>query len=210
MKLNTFEKLLMVNPLRPLLLRHFEARRLLKMGGEVGGGTALEVGCGSGHALDVIRTTFKVDRLHAFDLDLEMVRRTTHRQHRSREPSALWVGNARALPIASDSYDAVFTFGAIHHIVDWRAALDEIYRVLKPGGRFYAEEILAKYIIHPLWGRLMDHPQEDRFDFEAFGAALSAAGFRVADRRQFMELHAWYIADKPATARPPASDTQAL
>jgi SAM-dependent methyltransferase len=64
-------------------------------------------------------------------------------------------------PVAGS--EAVVNFGAIHHVVRWRQAISEIVRVLKPGGAFYCEEILSRYTTHPLLGRLMDHPQEDRF-----------------------------------------------
>ena len=47
-----------------------------------------------------------------------------------------------AIHAADDTYDAVFDFGIIHHIPRWREALDEVARVLKPGGRFFFEEVL--------------------------------------------------------------------
>ena len=200
MKLNCFEKLLMINPIRPLFQKYFEARRLLDMGGRIDGGTALEIGCGSGSGMEIIRDVFKVDRLHAFDLDFNMVKRADYRHRKQRAKSVLWTGNTRALPVASDHYDAVFTFGTIHHVVDWRISLNEVYRVLKPGGRFYVEEILKKYITHPFWGRLMDHPQTDRFDIELFKTALSEIGFHVVASRQFMDLFGWFVADKPVLA----------
>jgi ubiquinone/menaquinone biosynthesis C-methylase UbiE len=83
----------------------------------------------------------------------------------------------RHIPVAHSHYDAVFNFGAIHHVVDWRASLSEIHRVLKPGGRFYCEEILRRYITHPIIGRLMDHPQQDRFDEPQFIDALQKPAF---------------------------------
>lgn len=89
-----------------------------------------------------------------------MVRLAQYRHHGRSTKAVLWVGDVRALPVADDHYDTVFTFGVLHHVVDWRAALKEVYRVLKPGGRFYAEEILKKYITHPFWGPLMDAPQK--------------------------------------------------
>jgi hypothetical protein len=58
---------------------------------------------------------FKVENIHAFDLDQDMVRRTIHQQRRALRKPVAWVGNARALPVAANRYDAVFTFGAIHH-----------------------------------------------------------------------------------------------
>jgi len=107
------------------------------------------------------------------------------------------VGNLRRIPVADASYDAVVNFGAIHHVVRWRQALAEIIRVLKPGGRFYCEEILSRYITHPLLGRLMDHPQQDRFDTPQFIFALQQNGFRVQDYRQLADLYLWVVAIKP-------------
>jgi hypothetical protein len=46
MILNRVEFVLMNNPIRAWIQRHFEASRLLRMGGMVEGGLALEIGCG--------------------------------------------------------------------------------------------------------------------------------------------------------------------
>jgi len=37
----------------------------------------------------------------------------------------------------------VFDFAILHHVEDWRAALADIARVLRPGGRFSFEEVTA-------------------------------------------------------------------
>ena len=62
----------------------------------------------------------------------------------------LWVGDATAVPVEDESFDAVFDFGIIHHVPHWRAALGEVHRVLKPDGRFYAEEVLGRFVTHPV------------------------------------------------------------
>jgi ubiquinone/menaquinone biosynthesis C-methylase UbiE len=196
MMLNHLERLLMINPLRPLFLNHFESRRLLELGGPVNGETALEIGCGSGYGVDIIRSVFNVGRIHAFDLDTGMVKRARANRYRTPSQTDLWVGHAGFLPIADQSYDAVFTFGAIHHVIDWRFVLREVFRVLKPGGRFYAEEILRPFITHPIWRRLLDHPQEDRFDLEDFRSELTATGFRIVGSRQLLNLFGWVVVDK--------------
>ena len=103
----------------------------------------------------------------------------------------------RRIPVPDETYDAVFNFGAIHHVVDWRAALEEVRRVLKPGGRFYCEEILKHYITHSFWGRLAVHPQDDRFDRAEFIAALKHKKFNVRGVREMGNLYVWVIADKP-------------
>jgi ubiquinone/menaquinone biosynthesis C-methylase UbiE len=109
----------------------------------------------------------------------------------------LWVGDVTAIQAADEAYDAVFDFGIIHHVPVWRDALREIRRVLKPGGRFYAEEVLAHFIHHPLWRRVLDHPQEDRFDHDAFRGALVDLGFELVATRRFLQDFAWFVADKP-------------
>lgn len=196
MKLNFFERAFIDSPLRLLLQRHFEARRLLTLGGPMKGGVALEVGCGPGGGIEVIRDRFGADAVEAFDLDAKMITRTRERLPAQSPPPALWTGNVRAIPARDNRYDAVFNFGAIHHVVHWRSAISEIHRVLKPGGRFYCEEILSRWITHPVWGRLMEHPRIDRFDTTAFIGALSKCGFTVKTHQQSADLYLWAIADK--------------
>ncbi|XP_071479430.1 ubiquinone/menaquinone biosynthesis C-methyltransferase UbiE-like [Diadema antillarum] len=50
------------------------------------------------------------------------------------------VGNAEELPIADDSMDAYTIAFGIRNVTKVEAALDEAYRVLKPGGRFLCLE----------------------------------------------------------------------
>jgi ubiquinone/menaquinone biosynthesis C-methylase UbiE len=49
------------------------------------------------------------------------------------------IGDAMHLPFAGDSFDAVFSQAVLEHVTDPQAAVDEMTRVLKPGGTFYAE-----------------------------------------------------------------------
>lgn len=198
MKLNLLERLFIVNPLRPLLQRHLEARQLFRLGGPTGGGRALEIGCGAGAGVDLIEAMFGAAAVDAFDMDGRMVAQLRRRRLQRRRDSRAWVGNVRRIPVRDESYDAVFNFGVIHHVLDWRAGLREVSRVLKPGGRFYCEEILARYITHPVLGRLMRHPQEDRFDGATFRAALAQSGFTVKAAREMAHLYLWVIADKSA------------
>jgi SAM-dependent methyltransferase/uncharacterized protein YbaR (Trm112 family) len=44
-------------------------------------------------------------------------------------------GNAERLPIRDASIDVVYSNGVLHHTPNFTTALDEAYRVLKPGGR---------------------------------------------------------------------------
>ena len=49
----------------------------------------------------------------------------------------LTVGDAEALPYSDNTFDFVYSFGVLHHTPDTQKAIDEVYRVLKPGGKCY-------------------------------------------------------------------------
>jgi len=200
MKLNRFEKLMMNNPVRSRMQRQ-EAAVLVRMGGALEGGRALEVGCGRGVGSEIILDLFNADHVDAFDLDPDMVRRACKRLARRGEQTRIWQGDATAIDVPDDTYDAVFDFAIIHHVPRWRDALAEIRRVLKPGGRFYCEEILRDFIHHPIWSRLLDHPMEDRFDHDGFREALGECGFDIVATRDAAHAQrgdvAFFVADKP-------------
>ncbi len=198
MLLNRVEKLMMNNPIREAFQRNVEARRLLRMGGAMSGGNALEVGCGRGVGTELIFDVFGAEHVDAFDLDIDMVRRAQARLANRGTAVRLWEGDATAIDAPDATYDAAFDFGIIHHIPNWSGALAEIFRVLKPSARFYAEEVLARFIHHPLWRRVLDHPMEDRFDHGEFRDALEDVGFEVVETQDVWGQFAFFVADKPA------------
>ena len=198
MLLNPVEFALMNNPIRSWIQRRFEAGRLLRMGGPMRGGLALEIGCGRGRGVEIILRQFAAGRVDAFDLDPRMVLRA-RRHFRGSQAVRLWVADCTAIPAPDATYDAVFDFGIIHHVPKWRDALAEVARVLKPGGRFYAEEVLGPFITHPLARRLLDHPQFDRFDAPTFQQAIRYAGLAASPAVTYGQSFAWFVATKPAS-----------
>ncbi len=196
MLLNDFERKLTNSPVRRLLQRQLEVPWFLRNGSDVRGGYALELGCGQGIGIDLIFKHFGVKQLDAFDLDPRMVELARSRQRHRGDSLRIWQGDATAIASPDDRYDAVFDFEIIHHVPDWRQALAEVYRVLKPGGRFYAGEILKHSILNPLVARLFEHPMEDRFGHMDFCEALSITGFRVDAARGLGDYVGWYVASK--------------
>ena len=55
-------------------------------------------------------------------------------------------------------------------------SLAEVGRVLRPRGRFYAEEPFGSFITRRSVQRLLRHPEHDRFDHDQFCATLTEAG----------------------------------
>ncbi len=97
------------------------------------GGRVLDVGCGPGRvALDLADRGLDVAGV---DLDPAMIERArAHAVKSSGRKLSFDVGNAAALPYDDDSFDLVVSTFALHHWSEPEAALNEIARVLQPGG----------------------------------------------------------------------------
>jgi ubiquinone/menaquinone biosynthesis C-methylase UbiE len=185
----------MNNPIRAAIQRRIEAARLLRLGGPARG-VALEIGCGRGVGAELILDIFGADGVDAFDLDPRMVDVARSRLAKRGDRARLWVGDVTQIPVPDETYDAVFDFGIIHHVPEWPRAVAEVARVLKPGGRFYAEEVLRPFIVHPVIRRLFAHPQADRFDRIQFMETLSAVGMKPLASERIGEAFAWFVAER--------------
>lgn len=182
MKLNAIEKATMNNPLRAWIQRAYEGPTLERLGGRLPGATVLEIGCGRGIGTEIIFERFGAAEVHAFDLDPDMVRRASHRLARyvAAGRLRLEVGDATSIDAADGSYDAVFDFGIIHHVPDWRSAVAEVRRVLRPGGTFYFEEVTRQALDRWLYRTFFVHPTEDRFTARELAGELERQGFLLA------------------------------
>lgn len=189
MKMNKVEAALVDSAPRRLLQR-FEVSRLVALGGRTPGVRAAELGCGTGYGTKLIFNVFGAARVDAVDLDPAMVAAASRRLARYLGRVNLAEGSATDLATAfapfgggtNAAYDAVFDFAVIHHVHRWRDALAEVSRVLKPGGRFYFDEVTATALARPTYQRLFDHPTEDRFTAGEFLAELPRQGLDIGDR----------------------------
>ena len=181
MKLNAVEKALMNNPIRAAFQRRYEAALLESLGGRVQGKRVLEIGCGRGVGTEIIFERFGAAEVHAFDLDPDMIDQA--RRALSHYPShclTLYTGDATAIKEQDASFDAVFDFGIIHHIPNWKDAVAEVARVLKPGGKFYFEEVTSHALSRWFYRKFLDHPQSQYwFDKGKFIVELQRHGIGV-------------------------------
>jgi ubiquinone/menaquinone biosynthesis C-methylase UbiE len=149
-KLNWFGRMQMNNPARTGAQRRFTAKHMLRLGGDVAGGSALEIGCGRGVGIEIILDTFKAATVVAFDIDPKLVALAQRRAARFGDKVSISVGSATDIDAPDSSFDAVFDFGVIHQIEDWRGAVAECARVLRPGGRFYLEAVSSRLFRMPM------------------------------------------------------------
>ncbi len=180
MKLNGLEKALMNNPVRAFVQRHYESRLLERLGGRLDGARVLEVGCGRGVGAELILGRWGAREVHAFDLDPDMVKLAHRRLSRFGSGRArVWVGDATAIDVGDRSFNAVVDFGILHHVPGWQTAVSEIARVLRPGGRFFFEEVSRRALDRRTYRTLFAHPAENRFSREEFVGELERLGLVV-------------------------------
>ena len=174
-KLNWGERLAVNTPVR-VLQQSIEINWMTRVCQARGFARALEVGCGRGAGARLIKRRFKPAEFHATDLDVEMMRKAgRYLSSQERETILLCAADLLALPYPSGSMDAVFGFGVLHHIPDWRAGLEEVIRVLKPGGFYFLEEIYPTLYQNFITRRILVHPHRDRFDGNDLRLALQHA-----------------------------------
>lgn len=101
------------------------------------GDTVLDLACGTGlNFPHIIERIGPKGRIVGVDLTRAMLERTRRRAARHRWGGvALMEGDAARLPLASESCDGVLCSYAMVIIPDYRRAVAEAVRVLKPGGR---------------------------------------------------------------------------
>jgi SAM-dependent methyltransferase len=96
----------------------------------------LDVGCGPGSLWDDDRLSIPPGwEITLADFSAGMIHEA---RDKLRQRFAYAVGDAQAIPIKGETFDAVIANFMLYHVPDRPRAFVEIYRVLKPGGRLFA------------------------------------------------------------------------
>jgi SAM-dependent methyltransferase len=117
------------------------------------GGVAVDAGCGTGRALPALRDAVGPDgTVIGLELTPEMLAEARTRGW--AEASTLLIeADARRLPLADGSVDAIFAAGLINHLPDPVAGLAELARVTRPGGLLILFHPVARAALAARHGR---------------------------------------------------------
>ena len=169
------------------------------------GRTLLDMGCGGGrHAFAALRRGARVVAFDADDSELKQVHGTITAMIEAGEidPSAQSVavqGDALALPFDDGAFDRIIAAEVLEHIPDDVTAVNELVRVLAPGGRI-AVTVPAQFPERINWA--LDDEYHDFpgghiriYSQRELESKLSVAGLVVRGSRRAHALHSpyWWI-----------------
>lgn len=149
----------------------------------------LDVGSGPAHATAAMKKRWPKAQVIALDLALPMLAEA-RKQAGWWRPFSRVCADARALPLADNSVDVIFSNLCLQWVEDLPSVFAGFRRVLKPGGLLvcstFGPETLVE--LREAFAQADDTPHVSRFvQIAQFGDALMMAGFRdpVLDRDLF-------------------------
>jgi ubiquinone/menaquinone biosynthesis C-methylase UbiE len=141
-------------------------KRLLEILSPAPGERMLEIGPGTGYYSLPVASSLDGGRLAVFDIQQEMLdhvmRAATERGLTNIEPT---LGDAQALPYDDERFDAAYLVTVLGEIPDQDAALSELGRVIRPGGRLVVGELFGDPHMVML-GTLRERAERAGFSFE--------------------------------------------
>jgi SAM-dependent methyltransferase len=178
------------------------------------GERVLEVGPGTGYyALCTARWLEPGGALEVLDLQQEMLDHTLGRARRQGITNIVATrGDAQALPYPDGAFDAAYLAVVLGEVPDQHAALRELRRVLKPGGRLIVGEVFPDFHMVP-FGTLKERAETAGLTFErriggplgyfaSFRAPLGGASATDSRRNRSSVASLGREARNPSSVRP--------
>jgi SAM-dependent methyltransferase len=148
---------------------------------------AVEICCGHGELLELCADQTKL----GVGIDISSAMLRSGKERHGEPTSFLFAqGDATQMPLADSAFQSAFMFGGIHHVSDRQALFQEVFRVLRPGGKFYFREpvsdfFLWRWIRHVVYrlSSALDAETERPLLWNETVPALETAGFRMKQWR---------------------------
>jgi len=118
-----------------------ETNQILKSG--INHGLALEIGPGPGYVgLEWLMKT-EATKLYGLEISPKMINlaEKNAREYGLQERVKYFWGDAQKMPFENNTFDGVFTNGSLHEWSQPEKIADEIFRVLKLGGKYFISDM---------------------------------------------------------------------
>lgn len=146
--------------------------------------TLLDVGCGTGFLIDLLVKQRSANYC-GLDLSEEMIKVAQGK----KIPGAEFImGSADRLPYPDESFDAVTCSQSFHHYPYPEKAMQEAYRVLKPGGLYILSDTgiggIGAWIDNHILFKLMNSGDCHTTNRKGIARMMEQTGFSVNESRQ--------------------------
>ncbi len=157
----------------------------------------LDLCCGQGrHVLELARRGFS--NIEGYDRSQYLIRKARSRAQKENLQVRFREGDARKLPYPPDTFDVVTilgnSFGYFDSTLQDRKVLEEIFRVLKPGGKVFIDAVDGDHMKKNFQPRSWEWL--DRKYFVCRERALSSDGYRLICREVISRIDRGIIADQ--------------
>lgn len=139
-----------------------------------------DVGCGWGRSLKKLHDRFAPQRLIGMDIDPAMLEAAVKEASAEGIRAELIQCSSSHMTLEDNSVDLLFCHQTFHHLIEQEEAIQEFFRVLKPGGVLLFAESTKRYIHSWMIRLLFRHPMEVQKTAEEYLALVRSAGFQVA------------------------------
>ena len=174
MKLSLKEYDAMQSGWRKWINEHMEISGFKAWGMDFTGKDILEVGCGSGYSASLIVK----DHPKSYT-GIDIMREQLEKAEALGLRDARFVqGDAADLSRFEDErFDMIVDFMILHYVEGWRSFLKEAYRVLRPGGEMYINDLTRKGVHLTDFVFRWDHAEEPLFSMKEFEQQAHKSGF---------------------------------
>ncbi len=163
-------------------------------------GTMLDVGCGEGRHIFGVMQDYPMMRCIGLDMDDESLEKAEegyeYFESISKAGAEFLKGSAYSLPFPNDTFDLVVCSEVLEHLHEYDDAVKEIFRVLKPGGKFYAS-VPASWPEKICWLLSKDYQNQPGGHLRIFNQKklvkeIEESGFKFLSSEKFHAIHSPY------------------
>jgi ubiquinone/menaquinone biosynthesis C-methylase UbiE len=108
---------------------------VVEMGNIRQGSRVLDVGCGTGYTTEAVLKRLKIGEVDGIDLTPQQLMRAARKLRPRKVAVNLSRGDAENLPFKDETFDTIVSVGALEYFPCPNRAVQEMARVVKPGGR---------------------------------------------------------------------------
>lgn len=145
------------------------------LSGESLAGDLLEIGAGAGANTAMVAAAHPATTITATDVDPAMVAAARARLTDFGDQITVEQADTTRLPFNDGNFDAAVSLLMLHHVLDWQKAIQELARVLRPGGRLVGYDLTPSRTARAL--HVADRSPHELIDPDQLHQALQEAGF---------------------------------